>query len=71
MRFCYWRDPLLLFSTVLYFLNRFLLKPHFDIPFLHDHLNLNSAIHLTTDNTDTTDGGVYENEPLFFPSPIR
>jgi len=25
------------------------------------HVILNSAIHLTTDNTDTTDGRIYEN----------
>jgi hypothetical protein len=29
-------------------------------------MNLNSAIHSTTDNTDTTDGRVYENKALFF-----
>ena len=39
MRFRYGSDPLLLFSTFLYLLNRFVLKPHFALSFLHDHLN--------------------------------
>ena len=39
MRFRYVRDPLFLLSLLLYLLNRTLLKPHFQTPFLHNYLN--------------------------------
>lgn len=39
MRFRYLRDPLFLFCVALYFLNRWLLKPHFPNAFLHCYLN--------------------------------
>ena len=37
--FRYLRDPLFLFCLVLYFVNRFGLKPLFPQSFFHDHLN--------------------------------
>jgi hypothetical protein len=39
MRFCYLRDPLFLFCAALYFLNRWVLKPHLSSVFLHSYLN--------------------------------
>ena len=39
MVFRYARDPLFLLSCLLYLLNRTLLKPHFQIPFLHNYFN--------------------------------
>lgn len=39
MRFRYLADPLFIACVALYTLNRFALKPHLDIAFLHDHLN--------------------------------
>src|SRR3954469_7906801 len=39
MRFRYLTDPLFLFCVVLYFLNRWVLKPHFSNTFLHCYLN--------------------------------
>ena len=38
-RFRYLFDPLFLFSVAAYFFNRYLLKPHFSLAFLHNHLN--------------------------------
>lgn len=38
-RFAYWRDPLCLACSVLYALNRWLLKPHFPLPFLRNYFN--------------------------------
>ena len=39
--YCFWRDPLCLFSWVLYCLNHFVLAPRFGggIPFLREHLD--------------------------------
>ena len=39
MPYKYLRDPLFLFCLVLYFINRWILKPHFAMPFLHNSLN--------------------------------
>jgi hypothetical protein len=39
MRFRYLKDPLFLFCVGLYFVNRWLLKPHFHNTFLHSYLN--------------------------------
>ncbi len=39
MPFKYLRDPLFLFCFILYFLNRWILKLLFPIPFLHNSLN--------------------------------
>jgi hypothetical protein len=39
MHFRYARDPLFLLASLLYLLNRTLLKPHLQIPFLHNYLN--------------------------------
>jgi hypothetical protein len=38
-RFGYWRDPLFLFASAAYALNRWVLKPRIDSPFLHNHFN--------------------------------
>jgi hypothetical protein len=38
-RFRYLRDPLFLFACAAYALNRFVLKPHFPAPFLHNWFN--------------------------------
>ncbi len=37
--FAYGRDPLCLLAVSLYALNRWLLKPALDVPFLHHHFN--------------------------------
>ncbi len=37
--FCYWHDPLFLAGCGLYALNRWILKPHFASPFLHNYFN--------------------------------
>lgn len=39
MPFRYLRDPLFMFCLALYALNRWILKPHFAWPFLHNSLN--------------------------------
>jgi len=39
MRFRYLRDPLFLICVALYFLNRWVLKPHFSTTFFHSYLN--------------------------------
>lgn len=39
MTFKYLRDPLFLCCVFLYFLNRLILKPHFNIAFFHNSLN--------------------------------
>jgi hypothetical protein len=39
MRFRYLRDPLFVFCVALYFLNRWVLKPHLTSVFLHAYLN--------------------------------
>jgi len=38
-RFRYLADPLFLFASLLYALNRWILKPHFHSAFLHNHFN--------------------------------
>jgi hypothetical protein len=37
--FRYIFDPLFVASLATYAVNRFILKPHFQLPFLHEHLN--------------------------------
>ena len=39
MRFRYLKDPLFLFCFILYFVNRWILKPYFPNSFSRDHLN--------------------------------
>jgi len=39
MRFQYLKDPLFLFCVTLYFVNRWVFKPHFPGDFLHNSLN--------------------------------
>ncbi len=38
-QFRYWRDPLFLLGVSLYALNRWLILPHVDSPFLHGYFN--------------------------------
>jgi len=39
MRFLYLRDPLFIISFVLYWLNRWIIKPHSHSGFFHNHFN--------------------------------
>lgn len=39
MPFAYFRDPLFLLACVTYLVNRLLLKPNFEAPFLHCYVN--------------------------------